>query len=184
MLRSHGYNKPYCLIKSSLQDGDRGTLQTRSQGQIIEWKHANVNAMVTIFSVDIVYDNSALNKELTTKVQIDHVITAPHCIIPNCVETSPCHIPVLLARPEKVGKWGCLARNVAITHIVLGSLVGVFHIYFLAVTRYILYFELMVKAQYNTSQTAMKVGLTLAQWQDDSTDIGPMLGQPTLLSET
>ena len=125
------------------------------------------------FSVDIVYDNSALNKELTTKVQIDHVITAPHCIIPNCVETSPCHIPVLLARPEKVGKWGCLARNVAITHIVLGSLVGVFHIYFLAVTRYILYFELMVKAQYNTSQTAMKVGLTLAQWQDDSTDIGP-----------
>ena len=33
-----------------------------------------------------------------------------------------------------------------------------------------------------TTQTAMKVGLTLAQRRDDSTDVGQTLGQPTLLS--
>ena len=32
------------------------------------------------------------------------------------------------------------------------------------------------------AQTAMKVGLTLAQRRDDSTDVGQTLGQPTLLS--
>ena len=34
-----------------------------------------------------------------------------------------------------------------------------------------------------TSQTAMQDGLTLAQRRDDSTDVGPTLCQPTLLSE-
>ena len=33
------------------------------------------------------------------------------------------------------------------------------------------------------SQTAMQVGLMLAQSRDDSTDVGPTLGQRTLLSE-
>ena len=33
-----------------------------------------------------------------------------------------------------------------------------------------------------TSQTAMLVGTTLARRRDDSTDVGPTLGQPTLLS--
>ena len=32
------------------------------------------------------------------------------------------------------------------------------------------------------TQTAMKVGLTLAQRRDDSTDVGPTLDQPALLS--
>ena len=33
-----------------------------------------------------------------------------------------------------------------------------------------------------TTQTAMQVGLTLAQRRDDSTDVGPTLGQTILLS--
>ena len=37
-------------------------------------------------------------------------------------------------------------------------------------------------AYYKVTQTAMKVGLTLAQRRDDSTDVGQTLGQPTLLS--
>ena len=32
------------------------------------------------------------------------------------------------------------------------------------------------------TQTAMKIGLTLAQRRDDSTDVGPTLDQPALLS--
>ena len=43
-------------------------------------------------------------------------------------------------------------------------------------------YQYIIRLSGVTTQTAMKVGLTLAQRRDDSTDVGQTLGQPTFLS--